>query len=209
MPPESQNGSLTSSSASSIGKNSDASSGCGGEEEEVQSESKGGALNCFDALEEVLPVKKSISRYYCGKSKSFTSLSDAASCSSIKEITKPENDYTRKRKNLLPFNNFLDRNQNMSRSNNDGISKRHTHSRSMLSLVGSFVNNNSSTSNLLPPSCCLPPLPPVAQRFMHYEPPVSSAVAKFSLLRSFSLSDFQGDAAVEASSGNVLQNIQN
>ncbi|KAL2534351.1 Uncharacterized protein Adt_07702 [Abeliophyllum distichum] len=75
--------SLPSSSTSSIGKNSDDSDGDG---EEVQSEYKGGPLDGFDALEKVLPIKKGISKFYCGKSKSFTSLSDASSCSSVKDI---------------------------------------------------------------------------------------------------------------------------
>ncbi|GAA0166017.1 hypothetical protein LIER_43741 [Lithospermum erythrorhizon] len=62
---------LSSSSASSIGMNSDESSlsdsggggggggggDSGGEEEEVESEYKGGVLDSLEALEEVLPIK--------------------------------------------------------------------------------------------------------------------------------------------------------
>lgn len=54
---EDRTGSLSSSSISSIGKNSDESSGGGGDGEEVQSEYKGGAFASLEALEEVLPVK--------------------------------------------------------------------------------------------------------------------------------------------------------
>lgn len=52
-------GSLSSSSTSSIGKNSDEhpGGGSGSDEEEVQSEFKGGPLDNLDSLEEVLPVK--------------------------------------------------------------------------------------------------------------------------------------------------------
>ncbi|KAL0345021.1 UNVERIFIED_CONTAM: hypothetical protein Sradi_4333400 [Sesamum radiatum] len=56
---EDRSRSLSSSSTSSIGKNSDESAGGGGggDEEEVQSEYKGGPLDCLDALEEGLPIK--------------------------------------------------------------------------------------------------------------------------------------------------------
>ncbi|GFP79474.1 hypothetical protein PHJA_000090900 [Phtheirospermum japonicum] len=54
---EDQRGSLSSSSTSSIGENSDNStSGAGGDGEEVQSECKGGPLDSLEVLEEVLPV---------------------------------------------------------------------------------------------------------------------------------------------------------
>lgn len=56
---EDRSGSLSSSSTSSIGKNSDEHSGGGSGSggEEVQSEYKGGPLDSLDCLEEVLPVK--------------------------------------------------------------------------------------------------------------------------------------------------------
>ncbi|XP_051113976.1 protein OXIDATIVE STRESS 3 LIKE 1-like [Andrographis paniculata] len=210
-PPEDQSGSLSpSSSTSSIGKNSDESggggSGGGGDEEEVQSEYKGGPLDSLDALEEVLPVKKSISKFYCGKSKSFTSLSDAATIPSIQDITKPENEYTRKRKNLLAFNTYLDRNRHNLRPGIGGMSKRPTNSRSMLVLAasanGSETNSgDTSNSNSSPPGFTLPPLPPHARRPMHRELSLFPPDNKFSTLRSFSLFDLQGTAVAEASNG--------
>lgn len=56
---EDRSGSLSSSSSSSsIGKNSDEHPGSGSdEEEEVQSEYKGGPLDSLESLEEVLPIK--------------------------------------------------------------------------------------------------------------------------------------------------------
>ncbi|KAH7683716.1 hypothetical protein IHE45_05G201200 [Dioscorea alata] len=92
-----------SSSSSSIGENSDGSGavGSGSDGEEVES-GCGGALEALDALEESLPIRRSISKFYHGKSKSFTTLLDAASCST-KDFIKPENAYTRKRKNLLAY----------------------------------------------------------------------------------------------------------
>ncbi|XP_025886962.1 protein OXIDATIVE STRESS 3 LIKE 1 isoform X2 [Solanum lycopersicum] len=105
----------SSSSSSSIGRNSDDSpagrSSSDGDGEEVQSSFKPGGLDNLGTLEEVLPIKRSISKFYAGKSKSFTSLADAASISSVKEIVKPEDAYTRKRKNLLAHNNFFGKNR--------------------------------------------------------------------------------------------------
>ncbi|CAA2973255.1 Hypothetical predicted protein [Olea europaea subsp. europaea] len=119
--------SLSSSSTSSIGKNSYESDGEG---EEVQSEYKGRPLDGFDALVKVLPIRKGICNFYCGKSKSFTSLSDSSSCLFVKDIGKLDDSYTLKRKDLLAYNNFWDKNRNsILRSNNGGIPKRPANSR--------------------------------------------------------------------------------
>lgn len=56
-PEEDRSGSLSLSSSSSIGKNSDEHQSGGSDEEEVQSQYKGGPLDSLDSLEEVLPVK--------------------------------------------------------------------------------------------------------------------------------------------------------
>lgn len=210
---EDHSGSLSLSSSSSIGKNSDdeSSGGRGGDEEEVQSEYKAGPLDSLDALEEVLPVKKSISKFYCGKSKSFTSLSDAVSISTIQDITKPENEYTRKRKNLLAFNSYLDKNRHILRPGVSGMSKRPTNSRSMLVLAASGNNSqtnsgDTSNSNSSPPGSSLPPLPPHARRATQRELSLSPPEEKYSPWRSFSLCDLQGAAVAEASSAHVNGN---
>lgn len=148
--------------------------------------------------------RKSISKFYTGKSKSFTSLSDAASIPSINEITKPENAYTRKRKNLLVFNNLWDKNRNSIIKNRiGGISKRPTNSRSMLSLAANMNcsesnSGDTSNSNPSPPGCSRPPLPPHARKSINSELSSSPPVEKFPSWRSFSLSDLQGAAAAEA-----------
>lgn len=54
---EDRSGSLSSSSTSSIGKNSDEHPESVSDEEEVQSEFKGGPLDSLDSLEEGLPIK--------------------------------------------------------------------------------------------------------------------------------------------------------
>ncbi|XP_010261880.1 PREDICTED: uncharacterized protein LOC104600558 [Nelumbo nucifera] len=200
------------SCSSSIGRNSDSgrsSAGSDGEdsgETEVQSSYKG-PLDTMNALEDVLPTRRSISKFYCGKSKSFTSLADAASSTSIKDIVKPENAYTRKRKNLLACSNLWDKNRSFPlRSNGGGISKRPTNSsRSTLSLAvamssSSESNNTSegSSSNASPPRL-LPPLHPQAKPSLNSS---SSSQRTFSSWRSFSLTDLQGVAAATTSTSN-------
>ncbi|XP_073272009.1 protein OXIDATIVE STRESS 3 LIKE 1-like [Primulina huaijiensis] len=201
---EDRNALLSSSSTSSIGKNSDEESSGGrggGEGEEVQS--KYNQEWALDALEQVLPVKKSISKFYNGKSKSFTSLSDSAFCSSMNDITKPENAYTRKHKNLMAYKHFWERTSNPTRNSRGGISKRPNNSRSMLALAAISIcgeSSNCETSNSTSSSlgCSLPPLPPNARRTICSELPSSPPADKFSSWRSFSLSDLQG-AATDAS----------
>ena len=146
--------------------------------------------------------RRGISNFYSGKSKSFTSLADASSATSIKDIEKVENPYTRKRKNLLAHGNFLDKNHNYPLKNNGGgISKRPTNSsRSTIpigvTMTSSVSNNRSEDSNSVStsPSFCLPPLHP------HGKTPPSSSSSpppprRNSPWRSFSLSDLQFVAA--------------
>ncbi|KAK6941292.1 hypothetical protein RJ641_026669 [Dillenia turbinata] len=194
-----------STSSSSIGKNSELSSD--GDDDsgdaEVQSSFNGGPLDSMDALEGVLPIKRGISKFYCGKSKSFTSLADAASSSSIKDLAKPENAYNKKRKNLIASRYYWEKNS--LRSSGGGISKRlATNSRSMLSLavsMGCAESNNSSedsNSSSFSPPRGLPPLHPRARILPNSgsssPSPQPSPQRNFSPWRSFSLSDLQGAA---------------
>ncbi|CAI9765968.1 unnamed protein product [Fraxinus pennsylvanica] len=85
--------------------------------------------------------RNGIAKFYCEKSKSFTSLS------SIKDIGKPDDAYTRKRKNLLAYDNFWDKNRNSTlRSNNGGISKRPANSRSALTQAETTSHSESNNS---------------------------------------------------------------
>lgn len=199
-----------SSSSSSIGRNSDdlpaarSSSDGDGDGEEVQSPFKPGALDNLGTLEEVLPMKRSISKFYAGKSKSFTSLAEAASISSVKELVKPEDAYTRKRKNLLAHSNFFGKNRScIPGIGNGGIYKRPINSKSSSALAATMScsdsNNSSESLNSSPSSLCLsrPPLPPRTQRYSN-ESSLSPPEQKFSAWRSFSLSDLQGAAAAAA-----------
>ncbi|KAK3040354.1 hypothetical protein RJ639_026759 [Escallonia herrerae] len=183
-------------SSSSIGRNSDSSDGDGDGDGEVQSNYKG---------------PRGISTFYCGKSKSFTSLADAASCSSIKDIAKPEDAYTRKRKNLLAHSYFFDKaSDHPPRSGGGGLMKKHAKSsRSTFALSSttssseSLNNSESSTnsasnSNTSSPSHCLPPLPPNGRRSRENESSPSPPRRNYSPWRSFSLSDLQHAAAAAA-----------
>ncbi|XP_062101075.1 protein OXIDATIVE STRESS 3 LIKE 1 [Humulus lupulus] len=169
----------TSSSSSSIGKNSDVSQGSctdedDSEENEAQSSYKG-PLQLMESLEDALPTRKGISSFYNGKSKSFTSLGDAVTASSITDIAKPENAYSKRRRNLLVFNHIWEKNRSSPqlRSYGSGISKRPiSSSKSTLAFAVAAMSSSSensgntsdesSTSSFSrsPPPSSLPPLHP-------------------------------------------------
>ncbi|KAL3646015.1 hypothetical protein CASFOL_011195 [Castilleja foliolosa] len=147
-------------SSSSIGQNSDLSENlmeksCDGEE--VQSSYNKGSLDSMDALEEVLPIRRGISSFYNGKSKSFTILSDASSfSSSIKAIAKPDNAYTRKRRNQLSCSLHWDKARTSClKTSNNGISKRPIGSTRTTTLalglaMGNPMSGESNTSIVSP-----------------------------------------------------------
>ncbi|WVZ65444.1 hypothetical protein U9M48_014804 [Paspalum notatum var. saurae] len=89
-------------SGSSIGENS--SSEAGGDEGDEEVESKlqeRDGIGCLDTLEDALPIKKGLSSFYSGKSKSFTSLAEATSTvAAAKELAKPENPFNKRRRIL-------------------------------------------------------------------------------------------------------------
>lgn len=145
--------------------------------------------------------RRGISKFYGGKSKSFTSLADASSVSSIKDLAKPENPYNKKRKNLLARTNPLEKSRNCPLKNNGGgILKKLANSNRNSNLLGdtlssSGCNNNHDDSNLFStsPSSCLPPLHPHIKRSPGNGS--SSPPQRQSPWRSFSLSDLQFVAA--------------
>ncbi|XP_059454010.1 protein OXIDATIVE STRESS 3 LIKE 1 [Corylus avellana] len=173
------------SSSSSIGTNSDL--GSDGEdfgENEAQSSYRG-PLDMMEALEEVLPIRRGISNFYSGKSKSFTSLAEASSSSSIKDVGKPENAYTRKRRNLLAFNHVWDKSQNL-KSHMGGIAKRPlSSSRSTLAFAVTMSSSDGISSSSEDSSSRSPPhLPPP-------HPRGRSARRNMSVWPSFSSADLQ------------------
>lgn len=198
----------SSSGSSSIGKNSDReTAGSDGEdagEAEVHSAYKG-PLEAMDALEESLPIRRGISNFYCGKSKSFASLAVAiSSCSSSKDLAKLENAYTRRRRNLLALKHLWERpHSSLLRSTGGGISKRLSNSsRGSLALAVAMCNSGScSTSGEEEHDqhWLLPPLRPQAAGACPFgsSPPQKCPLA----MRSFSLTDLQGMAGLTSSVG--------
>ncbi|CAN6465950.1 unnamed protein product [Victoria cruziana] len=193
--------STTSSTSSSIGHNS--SSGAGsrssdgedGGEQEVQSSYKG-PLDAMDSLEESLPIRKGISRFYSGRSKSFTSLSDAAAA---EDLAKPENPYNRKRKNLLLMSNLWQRNRHMSqplRNSESGISKRQASScRCLVTLADTMSSSGKDVvdDEEEQQRQQLPPLPPGGRSSSRGGNHGSKSPPQWSFAsRSFSLVDLQG-----------------
>lgn len=183
------------SSSSSIGRNSDLSSDgedCG--DEEAQSSYKG-PLDVMAALEEVLPIRRGISNFYRGKSKSFTSLAEVSSSSTIEDISKPENAYTRRRRNLLAFNHVSDKNRNFPlRSHAGGISKRPLgSSRSTLAFAVAMTGSSDSIGNMSEGSRSPPLLPPLHPQSRSVKNKIASSPSQQSLSawRSFSFADLQ------------------
>ncbi|XP_050364751.1 protein OXIDATIVE STRESS 3 LIKE 4-like [Argentina anserina] len=107
--------SFLSSSSSSIGAPDDSDeeneskegSGDVTDSEEVQSKFNGrpGGLTCMgsmSSLEDSLPIKRGLSNYFTGKSKSFASLSDVVTtASTVKELEKRENPFNKRRRVLI------------------------------------------------------------------------------------------------------------
>ncbi|XP_051192229.1 uncharacterized protein [Lolium perenne] len=75
---------------------------------EVQSSYKGSPFDTMDALQEALPYRKGVSKFYNGKAGSFAKPPAAVILSppSVKGLPKPETPSPRKRKGLLPFISF-------------------------------------------------------------------------------------------------------
>ncbi|GJN15690.1 hypothetical protein PR202_gb02626 [Eleusine coracana subsp. coracana] len=57
----------------------------------------------LESLEDALPSKRGLSNFYAGKSKSFTSLAEAAAKAAAKEIAKPENPFNKRRRVLAAW----------------------------------------------------------------------------------------------------------
>nr|GEW18952.1 hypothetical protein [Tanacetum cinerariifolium]GEW47053.1 hypothetical protein [Tanacetum cinerariifolium] len=129
---------ISSSSSSSIGKNSDDDHASDAESTyryddhaNTNNMMRNGSIDdAIQAIEEALPIRRGISTFYNGKSKSFTSLADVwpSSTPSIKDIAKPENAYSRKRRNLLASTLLSSKKKNLafqlSNINTGRISKK-------------------------------------------------------------------------------------
>ncbi|OVA13045.1 hypothetical protein BVC80_8947g26 [Macleaya cordata] len=67
------------------------------DENEVRSKFKG-SLCSMESLEDSLPIKRGLSNFFSGKSKSFASLSDATT---VKSLEKTENPFNKRRRTLI------------------------------------------------------------------------------------------------------------
>lgn len=155
-----------------------------------------------------LLIRRGISTFYAGKSKSYTSLSDAVSVPSIQDIVKPEDAYNRKRKNMIAHGVLLDKTHNFTSKN--GISKRFANSnRGSLGLGVNKHNTNSggeSSTLSSSPGCSLPPLPARPRRLPTNESTDSSPRIYCSTWRSLSLSDLQHAASATS---NITSSFSN
>ncbi|CAM6116633.1 unnamed protein product [Calypogeia fissa] len=121
-------GPALSSSSSSIGVGGEHSFSSEGSEDnngdgEVQSALRPAALSTLSALEDSLPIKRGLSRYFTGQSKSFGCLSDSLSTS----LAKPANPYARRRKTFVLLSEDRQRTcPPVSRKSASGISKRNS-----------------------------------------------------------------------------------
>ncbi|XP_028751450.1 suppressor protein SRP40 [Neltuma alba] len=192
-----------SSSSSSIGRNSDSSEDSSDREDSGEAEAQSlfkGPLETVNTLEEGLPGKKGISKFYSGKSKSYSSLSDATSVASIQDIVKPEDPYAKKRKNLLAHSMFMNRSRSYA-SNLGGMPKRSANlgrgaSCIALSSSSSSSNSEEGTSSSISPPSCLPPLHPKAKKLPENpSKPCPPKPSKTSPWRSYSWSDLQSVAS--------------
>ncbi|XP_074289154.1 protein OXIDATIVE STRESS 3 LIKE 2-like [Silene latifolia] len=155
------------SSSSSIGINSDDDLHRDDDDDvddEVESKLKISPFNsAIEALEQALSIRRGISNFYNGKSKSFTSLADT-STSSVKDLTKPENAYSRKRKRLLAYGLLYDKGRTSTlKSPRLGISKKSNNaSRNTLAFAVAIKNcegDDSRIPSLSPHSSPIHPPP--------------------------------------------------
>lgn len=139
--------------------------------------------------------RQGISKFYCGKSKSFTSLGDAIPSSSAMDLSKPENSYSRKRKNLLGFNMWGKPSNRSQRSNGDiAVSKRPANSSRTTQGLGPSTSS-SSESNSYSNGSREPQQPPPVNLHNKAIAWISSFAPTQWLscpTRSFSLADLEG-----------------
>ncbi|XP_004507995.1 uncharacterized protein [Cicer arietinum] len=202
------------SSSSSLGNNSDSSEDDSSDREdsgevEVQSSFKS-PLDTINDLEEDLPVKKGISKFYIGKSKSFTSLADAAGASSMQEIVKAEDPYAKKRKNLLARNILIGRSHSYADNVGAILSKRSSNIGRRTSCLNlrcsteSTDEEKSSISRSISPPCPLPPLHPQHVNRSTAHASIPRPPAQNPPLRSYSWSDLHSVAEGHDISGLVI-----
>lgn len=110
------------------------------------SNSNNGPLFELSELMAQLPIKRGLSKYYQGKSQSFTSLSRAMS---IEDLAKKETPYRKKMKSCKSYGGGLDIKATISKKNSSARGSFSSLSCSSAGKRGSFLG--SSHNNRLPP----------------------------------------------------------
>lgn len=86
-----------------------------------------GPLDNLASLSAALPIKRGLSRYFSGKSQSFSSL---ARVSSVADLAKPENSFVKRRRTAAGGDSLLKHHSYPPRcASSAGISKRHVNNR--------------------------------------------------------------------------------
>uniref|UniRef100_A0A0A9AV87 Uncharacterized protein n=1 Tax=Arundo donax TaxID=35708 RepID=A0A0A9AV87_ARUDO len=115
---------------------------------EVQSSYKGSPFDTMDALQEALPFRKGVCKFYNGKSGSFGKLPDAVIPSpQQKDIPKLETPSPRKRKGLLPFNFKWGKPQNKEVYPEDDVVDSPTNCRRMTILPAATSSSGSNSGS--------------------------------------------------------------
>ncbi|KAI3932720.1 hypothetical protein MKW98_012691 [Papaver atlanticum] len=83
------------------------------DENEAGSKNLNGALSSMDSLEDSLPIKRGLSNYFTGKSKSFGNLSEVTT---VNSLVKTENPFNKRRRTLIAYK--LSRSRNFYSSAN-------------------------------------------------------------------------------------------
>lgn len=105
--------------SSSIGEPDDDDDDDVTDDDEVQSTS---SLSCLASLEDSLPIKRGLSKFYAGKSKSFANLTEVKN---LKELGKSENPFNKRRRTLMAYNlMFKDDNTDDDHSYNNDHKKK-------------------------------------------------------------------------------------
>ncbi|KAE8731998.1 small MutS related domain-containing family protein [Hibiscus syriacus] len=132
--------------------------------------------------------------------KSFTTLADASSATSIKEMAKPENAYTRRR-NLLAINHLWDKSRNNKRPTRPPISSSTSTLALAVAMSSSESISSTSDDSTSASSPRLPPLHPQTRTSFNnnttpLSPSSSSSGWNPSNWRPFSLADVRAYSTV-------------
>ncbi|CAJ2640619.1 unnamed protein product [Trifolium pratense] len=104
-------------------------------------------LNNMSSLFQQLPIKRGLSKFYQGKSQSFTSLTNVKS---LEDLVKPESPYNKKLKSCKSYGGFYENQDSISNSAMSKFgSKKGVHSASSRGSCSSLNARKGSNSNFM------------------------------------------------------------